>query len=360
MALPDGLTQGGIAAKRKPMHLLFIGGTGNISEDCAALLHERGHAISVVTRGRAPVPAGYRAVTADRKDPAAMRVALAGLAPDVVLNFLGYELADVETDYELFQGKVRQYLFISTAMVYAKPHRQLPLTEQAPVGNDFSEYAQKKLQCERWLQDRAARDGFPVTVVRPSHTYSKHWIPNIVSSASYTFAARLEQGKPVFVPDAGENPWTLTATSDFAVGLAGLVGNETALGESFHITSDEVLSWNQIYAEIAAALGVTAPHIVKIPTDFMCARFPQLVGSLKGDKSNPGIFDNAKIKRFVPDFQCRKPFHVGIRESAAWLRQHPEQRKINAEADALIDQVIAAWRAAGSLASRATRPGLKS
>ena len=327
------------------MKILFIGGTGNISADCAALLHERGHEIWTLTRGRSPVPAGYRAIQADRKDLAGMRQALAREPVDVVINFLGYTITDLQVDYELFHGAIRQYIFISSATVYAKPPRRLPITEEAPLGNDYWDYAREKLACEQWLRQRWEADGFPVTIVRPSHTYSKRWIPNPVSSASYSFAARLEQGKPVYVPDQGENPWTLTATSDFAVGLAGLAGNSRSLGEAFHITSDEVLTWNQIYAEIAAALGVDLPQVVPVPTDFICQVAPRMTGSLKGDKAHPGVFDNAKIKRFVPDFQCRNPFREGVRESVAWLRAHPDQRQLNPQVDEVIDQVIAAWRA---------------
>jgi len=328
--------------------ILFIGGTGNISAECAAHLHERGHEILVVTRGRIAVPAEFRAIQADRKDLAAMRTALSGAQPDVVINFLGYDLADVQTDYELFKNAVQQYIFISSAAVYAKPPRQLPLTEESPQGNAWWDYAQKKSACEQWLRERWEQDQFPVTIVRPSHTYSKRWIPNPVSSSSYTFAARLEQGRPVFVPDDGQNPWTLTAATDFAAGLGGLVGQAGAAGEAFHITSDEVLTWNQICAEIAAGLGVSSPDIVRVPTEFICQTAPHLTGTLKGDKAHPGIFDNAKIKRFVPGFQCRKPFRVGVRESVAWLRAHPEQQNLNPQIDALCKQIVGAWRKAAA------------
>jgi len=302
-------------AMNTPLTILFIGGTGNISTECAALLHSRGHRIQILSRGRLGVPAEYRAIVADRKDAAAMRAALKGTQPDIVINFLGYELPEMQLDFALFNGFIRQYIFISSATVYAKPPLHLPITEEARLGNAYWDYAQKKLACEQYLLDSDAADRFPVTIVRPSHTYSKLWIPNPVSSAGYSFAARLEAGKPVFVPDSGENPWTLTASSDFAVGLAGLIGRPDALGQAFHITSDEVLTWNQIYAEIADALGVKSPQIVNVPTDFICQIVPQLTGNLKGDKSHPGIFDNSKIKRFVPDFLCSKPFRVGIRES---------------------------------------------
>jgi len=326
------------------MRILFIGGTGNISTDCAALLHSQGHEVFVVTRGRSSVPVGYRAIHADRKDPAAMRAELRGAEFDVAIDFVGYEPADVQLDYELFNGVVRQYIFISSATVYAKPPPELPIREDAPLGNAWWDYAQKKLACERWLLQQGKETGFPVTIVRPSHTYSKAWIPNPVSSGSYTFAARFEEGKPVFIPDDGENPWTLTAASDFAVGLAGLVGNDKAIGEAFHITSDEALTWNQIYLEIAAALGAKTPAIVKVPTDFICRIAPQLTGNLKGDKAHPGVFDNTKIKRFAPGFQCRKSFRAGVRESVEWLRAHPEQQNRRPDLDALIEQVIAAWQ----------------
>jgi nucleoside-diphosphate-sugar epimerase len=326
------------------MTVLFIGGTGNISADCAALLHKRGHEILVLSRGQNQVPPEYRAIQADRKNLDDMRSALRGAKPDVVINFLGYEISDIEADFSLFNGSVRQYIFISSATVYEKPPRKIPVTEGAPLENRWWDYAQKKIACEHWLQQRSNESAFPVTIVRPSHTYSNRWVPNAISSSSYTFASRLEQGKPVFVHDDGETPWTLTAASDFAVGLAGLVGNEKALGQAFHITGDEVLTWNQIYAEIADSVGAKSPQIVKVPTDFICKIAPELTGNLKGDKAHPGVFDNSKIKRFVPEFQTRKPFRVGVRESVAWLHAHPDQQNLSPKVDEMIDSVIAAWR----------------
>ena len=272
-----------------------------------------------------------------------MRAALQGVELDVAVNFLGYEVTDVQADAVILDGRVRQYIFISSATVYSKPPAHLPITEKAPLGNEWWDYAQKKLACETWLLQQQESSGFPVTIVRPSHTYSKHWVPNPVSSGSYTFAARLEQGKQVFIPDDGETQWTVTAASDFAVGLAGLVGGSEAVGEAFHITSDEAPTWNEIYSEIGAAVGATSPQIVKIPTDFICQIAPQLTGNLKGDKSHPAIFDNSKLKRFVPDFRCTKPFRIGIHESVNWLREHPDQQNLNPQVDATFEKVIAAW-----------------
>jgi nucleoside-diphosphate-sugar epimerase len=326
------------------MNILFIGGTGNISTECAALLHKRGHKILVLSRGKNPVPPEYSSIVTDRKDLTAMRAALKGIPIDVVLNFIGYDIPELQVDYEVFKDSIKQYVFISSATVYAKPPKSLPITEDSPLGNAWWDYAQRKLACEQWLRQRWSESRFPITIVRPSHTYSKHWIPSLISSSTYSFAARLEKHKPVFVPDNGENPWTLTAASDFAEGFAGLVGNPKALSEAFHITSDEVLTWNQIYLEIANAAGVESPQIFKIPTDFICQVAPELIGPFKGDKVHPGVFDNSKVKGLVPDFKCRKPFHVGIRESVAWLRAHPDQQNLKPEMDATIDRILAAWR----------------
>lgn len=323
------------------MRVLFIGGTGNISAECAALLHEQGHEVLAVTRGRAPLPAFMTPVRADRTDAKAMRTALASVPADVVLNFLGYDLADVELDLELFEGRVRQYVFISSATVYAKPPPRLPITEDSPLGNRWWDYARKKLACEEWLLQQWRERGFPATIVRPSHTYSRRWIPNPVSSAGYSFAARLEQGKPVFVPDDGENPWTLTAASDFAAGLAGLTGRPETAGQAFHITSDEVLTWNQIVAEIASAVNAAAPTVLKVPTEVVCAAAPAMIGTLKGDKAHPGIFDNSKLKQWVPGYQARKPFRQGVRESVQWLREHPAEG-LNPKVNEVCDLVAAA------------------
>jgi len=329
------------------MKILFIGGTGNISSACAQLLYEQGHEIQVVTRGLAAVPSHFQAVVADRKDPASMRAAVEVTRPEVVINFLGFDRLEVALDFELFRGVTRQYIFISSATVYAKPPLRLPIREDDPMGNAWWEYARKKQACEEWLLEQYRTDGFPVTIVRPSHTYSERWIPNPLSSSSYTFARRLEQSQEVFVPDQGENPWTLTASSDFAIGLAGLAGNLTAVGEAFHITSDEVLTWNQIVTEISGALGVDSPKVVPIPTEFICQVAPQMTGSLKGDKAHPGVFDNSKIKRFVPSFRCRKSFSVGVRESVHWLRENPDRQNLNPQMDTLCEEVIRAWALRG-------------
>jgi nucleoside-diphosphate-sugar epimerase len=329
------------------MNLLFLGGTGNLSSACARACHERGHRITLLTRGHGAAPREYETLVADRKDLPALRAALAGRSFDGVLNFIGFDLAEVQADYELFRGKTGQYVFISSATVYEKPPGSLPIREDAPLGNAWWEYARKKIACEEWLRSRFREEGFPITIIRPSHTYSRQWIPNLVSSAGYSFAARLERGEPVFVADRGATPWTLTHADDFAVAVAGLAGCREAIGEAVHITGDEALPWKSIYREIAAALGLDEPQIAEVPTDLICEAAPHLVGNLRGDKIHPAVFDNSKIKRLVPEFHAGKSFTNGIRESVAWMRGHPERQRLNPQIDATNDAVIAAWRKAG-------------
>jgi nucleoside-diphosphate-sugar epimerase len=338
------------------MKVLFIGGTGNISETCARLLAEGGHQVTVVTRGQSPVPPDYQQLRADRRKLKQMQTALQGRDLEIVVNFLGYDIPDLDVDYAVLKDRVRQYVFISSATVYAKPPPHLPITENGPFGNPWWEYAQKKLACEEWLKEKAQATGFPVTIVRPSHTYSQRWIPNPVSSSSYTFARRFEEGRPVYIHDDGETPWTLTHTSDFAIGLQGLLGNQAAIGESFHITGDEVHTWNQLYAEIASALGVDMPEVIKVPTDFICQVAPQFTGTMKGDKAHPGVFDNSKIKRVVPEFRTKKFLSQGLRESVEWLRGHPEHQNLKPELDEVVDRVIQAWKAADLKSGRPGSP----
>ena len=338
------------------MKILFLGGTGNISSECAALLHQQGHAISVLTRGRSEVPAEYQLIQADRKDSEAMKAAARKAGPDVVINFIGFDIPDVRADYEVFGDSIAQYIFISSTTVYQKPAPSLPMTEETPQENQWWDYARQKIACELWLREKSEQKRFPLTIVRPSHTYSKRWVPNPVASSSYTFAARLRDGKPVFVPDQGENPWTMTAASDFAEGLAGLVANSQALHEAVHITSDEVLTWNAICHEIKDAFNelqkqTSRAEVWKIPTDFICETHPDLTGNLKGDKSCPGVFDNSKIKRLVPGFSARKTFRQGVRESIAWLEQNPDQQNLNPKVDEMIERVIERWGNSNSLSA---------
>jgi nucleoside-diphosphate-sugar epimerase len=264
-----------------------------------------------------------------------------GIDIDVVIDFLGYTPDDMQTDVEVFGGVAAQLIFISSCTVYRKPHTDLPITEQHPVGNPFSEYAQKKQASEEFLLSQSS---IPVTVVRPSHTFSRKWVPNCVRSAGYTFVDRLERGLPVFVPNDGSNPWTLTSTRDFAKGLCGLVGNERAFGEIFHITSDEHPTWKEIYAFAAQAAGTPPPDIAEVPVDFICKHFPSLIQGIKGDKCEPAIFDNSKIKSFVPSFECTDTVPQAIKASIDWLRAHPEDKNISEKVSNTFQEVVDAWR----------------
>lgn len=322
------------------MNILFLGGTGNISTDCAALLHKRGNRITVVTRGRTPVPAEYEAIVADRHVPGQLKQALEGRYFDVVADFTTYNPDQAAIAYDALNGRCGQYIFVSTICVYAKPHAKLPVTEDAKQGNIYSEYGRLKEYAEAFFTEKYRNEAFPLTIVRPAHTYSHLWIPNPVTSAGYTLAYRLENHLPVFVHDDGQTPWTLTHTRDFAVGFAGLAGNSRALGEAFQITSSFVLTWKQILEEIIAAVGVDTADVRYFPTEDICRVEPIMEGKLKGDKANPGIFDCSKLKSIVPDFDCKINFHDGIRESIAWFREDAKRMVPDPIINARFDKII--------------------
>lgn len=324
------------------MKILVVGGTGNISTEVVAELLGRGHDVTLVTRGTKPVPTDCGHIIADVSDKAAYSAAVRDWRGDVVINFLAYVPRDCQADHDIFRGRIAQYVFISSATVYRKPHETLPLTENSPRGNDYSEYARNKIACEDYLSV-VAGGVFPTTVVRPSHTFGQTWIPSPLSSADWTVSARILAGKPIVVHGDGQSLWTLTAASDFAAGLAGLLGRTDTLDEAFHITSDQPLTWNCIYQELGRALGVE-PQIVHVPTRTLVEHYPQAEAKLLGDKAEHGVFDNAKIKRFVPDFTCRKTFRDAISESVAWFRADPARCRVNPERDALLD----AWAALGT------------
>lgn len=324
------------------MKVLVIGGTGNISAETVAALVARGDKVTVLTRGKTPLPHGVRHLCVDRTDTAACREALASFCGDAVINFLGFSHDDCELDFDALRGRIGQYVFISSATVYEKPHKQLPLTEETPLGNPFSPYAQGKIACEKFLGNVHGPD-FPVTIVRPSHTFGRQWIPSPLNGSDYTVAARITSGKPIIVHDNGRTLWTLTAAADFAAGLVGLVGHGKAAGETFQLTSDQVLTWNCIYFEIGMALG-RAPHMVHIPSHFLGEQWPEARAKLLGDKSEPGVFDNTKIKCFLPEFECRYTFRTAIRESVAWFQEDASRMAVNPEQDHRIDELLRAWQ----------------
>ncbi|MDA3799162.1 MAG: NAD-dependent epimerase/dehydratase family protein [Kiritimatiellae bacterium] len=330
------------------MKVLFIGGTGNISEACVQRCLSQGQTVSVVTRGANKLPDGVEAIVTDRYKQDDFQQAIEGKSFDVVINFVGYKLPELEIDYKLFAGKIRQYIFISSATVYKKPHTQIPITEDYALGNPWSEYAQNKQKCEEWLMDKNNRNLFPVTIVRPSHTFSEKWVPNIISSGTWTIPNRLINKKTLFLHDGGKSLWTLTSSSDFAIGLCGLIGLDKSIGEAFHITSDEANSWKAIYDRYPIELGLEPPDYVSIPTDFICENFPEFISSLKGDKAENAVFDNSKIKSYVPDFKCKNSMIEGIRKSMQWFLADKERQVVDKKADEKIEKILNAYQEANS------------
>ena len=327
------------------MKLLFLGGTGNLSGACAREAVAQGHGLAVLTRGRRPgdLPAGVERISGDATDPATL-AALAGRGFDAVVDFVAFGPEDVQRDCGAFAGRVGQYVFISSASVYQRPPPHYRVTEETPLANPYWQYARDKIAAEEWLRRAHARDGFPVTIVRPSYTYGESWIPT-TSGTDYTVVWRMRRGLEVVVPGDGTSLWTLTHASDLARGLVGLLGNPAAIGEAFHITSDEVLTWNQAHETIARVLGVE-PRLVHVPSDVIARIDARRGASLLGDKAWSVVFDNSKVRRFVPGYRPQVSFALGMARSLAWYDADPARRVVNEEMDRRIDRVIAAQRRA--------------
>jgi nucleoside-diphosphate-sugar epimerase len=325
------------------MRILFIGGTGNISASASRLLIEQGHELALLTRGTrsAPIP-GARMLRADIGSAGEVASALGGESWDSVVNWIAFRAADVERDIALFSGKTRQYVFISSATVYQKPPQHPFITESAPLSNPYWEYARHKMDCELRLNRAFREEDFPTVIVRPSHTYDTVIPLAIGGWEDYSIIERMRRGGTVVVHGDGTSLWTLTHSMDFARGLVGLLGNGRAAGHSFHITSDEVLSWNQIYALVAEAAGTQA-RILHMPSDFIARQEPALMGTLLGDKAHGVLFDNSKIKAFVPGYAARIPFREGIRRTLAWFEASPDRMRSTGETDRLLDRLIAAY-----------------
>ncbi|MCB9076200.1 MAG: SDR family oxidoreductase [Anaerolineaceae bacterium] len=326
------------------MKVLFIGGTGKISSACSQLAIERGIELYLLNRGQTserPAPAAARILTGDIRDPDSAARALGDLTFDAVVNWIIFTPDQIETDIELFQGRTRQYIFISSASAYQKPPLSLPITESTPLYNPFWDYSQAKIACEERLVQAYRQEKFPITIVRPSHTYDKTMLP---FTGRYTIVDRMRRGKKVIVHGDGASLWVLTHHRDFAQGFVGLLGNNHAIGEAFHITSDELLTWNQIFEIVAQAAGVEA-QLVHIPSDFIAAFDPEWGVNLLGDKSHSVIFDNTKIKRIVPDFAATIPYVQGAREIMAWHDADPSRQVVDDAFDQLQDRIIAAYEA---------------
>ena len=329
------------------MRVLFVGGTGNISTAATRLLAEQGVDLTVLNRGQSDVllPDGVQRIRADIRDSSSVSDVLRGEEFDVVVDWLAYVPQHVETDIELFSGRISQYVFISSATVYRKPSPFFPLVEEAPLGNDHWQYARDKIACEERLRREHEQKGFPATIVRPSYTYGETWIPTALDGTDYTIVDRMLRGKKIVVPGDGESLWTMTHNTDFARLLVAILGNADAVGESFHITSDEVLTWNQITETIAAAAGLE-PRIVHVPSDFVAAVDPELGVGLLADKAHSLVFDNAKIKRFAPGIEANVPFAEGVARSLAWFDADPARKVVDEERNALLDRIVDAYEAA--------------
>lgn len=323
------------------MKILVLGGTGNISSDSVALMRKRGHDVTLVTRGRHPVPAGFKSLIADRYEPGALAAAVGSETYDAVADFTTYNPDQAALACQALAPRCGQYIFVSTVCTYSRSALRLPITENTPQGNEYSEYGRLKEQCEKYFREQEAAGKLKLTIVRPSHTYSNQWMPNPITSAGYTLGYRLEHHLPVFIHDDGQGLWTLTHTRDFAVGFVGLIGNSAALGEAFQITADAALTWNQIIQETVLALGVDDADIRHIPTDVICRIEPSMVAKLKGDKAYNAVFDCSKLKKIVPDFQCGIQFREGIRESVAWFREDASRMVPDPKINSLIDHVLA-------------------
>lgn len=325
------------------MKALLIGGTGTISaavsNRCAAL----GWELTLLNRGSRPAlaPAGARVLNADAHDEQAVRAVLGDERFDVTADFIAFTPEDAERDIRLFSGRTGQYFFISSASAYQKPLSSPWITEGTPLANPFWQYSRDKIACEDALMRAYRQTGFPVTIIRPSHTYGCRSVPVALHGQNGSFAVleRIRTGRKVIVPGDGLTLWTLTHSDDFAVAFCGLMGNAHARGEVFHITSDESLTWNQIYEAIGAALGAE-PRLTHIASETLAKLCPAYLGELIGDKSNTVLFDNAKIKRAVPEFTAQTRFDQGVRQAVRYIYAHPECQTADPEFDAWCDAVI--------------------
>lgn len=333
------------------MKVLFIGGTGIISSACSALALERGIELYLLCRGQTthrPVPPGAKVLNADINDEAAVKAALGSLSFDAVADFIVFTPEQIERDLRLFSGRTGQYVFISSASAYQTPPARLPVTESTPLYNPFWGYSRNKIACEDRLVRAYREAAFPITIVRPSHTYDRTLLP---AHGGYTVVDRMRRGKPVLVHGDGTSLWTLTHHRDFARAFVPLLGHDGAIGEAIHITSDEALSWNRIHELVGRAAGVE-PKLVHVPSALIAARDFHWGESLLGDKAHSMVFDNTKLKRLVPGFRAEIPFCRGIEEILAWYDADASRRRVDEQLDKMTDEILAAQAAAFAQLSR--------
>jgi len=325
------------------MRVLFIGGTGNISRSVSLACIDRGIELHLLNRGMQHVDIpGAKVLRGDIHKPGDIRSLLEGSRWDSVVDWIAYTKEDIENDIGLFHGMTDQFVFISSASAYQKPPVHPIITESTPLCNPYWEYSRNKIACEERL-NRAYRDeGFPITIVRPSFTYDTVMPVAIGGWTEYTVIDRIRNGQQLIVHGDGSSLWTMTHAEDFAKGFVGLLGHPQTIGEAFHITSDEILTWNQIYDTVARAAG-REPHLVHIPSEFIAACEGSLTGPLLGDKACSVVFDNSKIKRIVPEFQATIPFHIGIRKTLAWFEADPARQIVRKETHDMMDRILRAY-----------------
>ncbi|MBP3452349.1 MAG: SDR family oxidoreductase [Clostridia bacterium] len=333
------------------MKALFIGGTGTISmaitKQLAANPDWELYLLNRGTRAQ-ELPEGVKTITADINNEAQVAEAIRDINFDCVCDFIAFVPAQLERDYRLFAGKTKQFMFISSASAYQKPLSDYKITESTPLANPYWEYSRNKIACEEYLMKQYREAGFPITIIRPSHTYDERNVPVGAhgDKGSWQVLKRMMEGKPVIIQGDGTSLWTITHNSDFAKAFIGLMGNIHAIGEAYHITTDESVTWNQIYAIIADELGVEL-KAYHVPSDFLdeVGKYDYR-GGLIGDKSNTVVFDNSKVKRAVPGFTCTVRADQGLRKTVQHMLANPELQQDDPEFDAWCDKVIAALESA--------------
>lgn len=322
------------------MKVLFIGGTGNISTEASKLAVSQGIDLYLLNRGTSgtQVP-GAKTIVGDIYNFDEVKKVLKDHTWDVVVNWIAFIPSHIRSDIELFKGKTKQYIFISSASVYQKPPTYPIITESTPLYNPFWAYSRDKIDCENELMKAYQEMDFPITIVRPSHTYDKTIPLTIGGWTEYTAIDRMKKGQKVIIQGDGTSLWTVTHSEDFAKGFNGLLGNQRAIGHPVHITSDEVLTWNQIYQAVADAVGVEL-NAVHITSDFISSIVPGEKDGLWGDKSHCAIFDNSKIKSLVPGFTASIPFSEGIKRTLNWFEADPERMVVSEKTNAMMDKII--------------------
>ncbi len=322
------------------LKVLFIGGTGNISTSCSRLALKKGIELYLLNRGTRHVQLeGANIIKGDIKEREKIKTVLDEYQFDVVVNWIAFNIPDVEFDYQIFKNKIKQYIFISSASVYQKPPRFPIITESTPLKNPYWQYSRDKIACEDFLNQKYREEDFPITIVRPSLTYRTVFPIALPGWDNYTIIDRMKKGLKIPVQGDGTSLWTVTHSDDFAKGFIGLLGNIQVIGHAFHITSDEILTWNQIYEIMANAVGVKA-NLVHIPSDFIMGIDKDTGDNLLGDKAYSVIFDNSKIKRYVPDFMATIPFTEGIKKVLDWFDEDEKRKVIDIEINKKYEKII--------------------